>query len=73
MIRFHFPLLSAMGAFAEDTPRFMPEGTGAEAHPLIAAIKVVGMVATAIFVIVMVIKSIKVVKHDEDDRVDLPD
>ena len=73
MIRTALSLLSAASAFAEEAPRFMPEGTGPEAHPVIAAVKVVGMIATAIFVIVMAIKSIKVVKHDEDDRVDLPD
>ena len=53
-------------------PEFIPE-SGVEAHPIVAAVKIVGMLATAIFVIVMVIKSIKVIKHDEDDQVHLPD
>ncbi|WP_457594216.1 hypothetical protein [Hydrogenimonas sp.] len=36
-------------------------------------VKVVGMAATAIFVAVMIRKSVKVVKDKEDDRVHLPD
>ena len=60
-------------ALAEFEPKFMPENTGAEAHPIVATIKLLGMLFTAIFVIVMVIKAIKVVKHDEDDHVNLPD
>lgn len=39
----------------------------------IALIKIVGMVLTAIFVGVMVYKSIRVVKDKEDDKVQLPD
>lgn len=54
----------------EHGPKFMPEG---EPHPIIAAIKIIGMIATAIFVIVMVYRSIRVVKDDEDDHVHLPD
>ncbi|WP_456380968.1 hypothetical protein [Hydrogenimonas sp.] len=53
-------------------PEFVPH-SGASAHPFVAAVKIVGMIATAIFVVVMVVKSVKVVKHDEDDRVHLPD
>ena len=60
-------------ALAEFEPKFMPENSGAAAHPVVTAVKLLGMGATAIFVIVMVIKAIKVVKHDEDDSVDLPD
>ncbi len=66
------PLFATL-ALAEFEPKFMPENTGAAAHPVVTAIKLLGMGATAIFVIVMVIKAIKVVKHDEDDSVDLPD
>jgi len=36
-------------------------------------VKLTGMAATAIFVAVMIRKSIKVVKDKEDDRVHLPD
>jgi len=63
-------LAAATALFAE--PEFIPE-SGVEAHPFVAAVKILGMLATAIFVIVMVIKSIKVIKHDEDDQVHLPD
>ena len=63
------PLLAA----AAESPRFMPEGTGAAAHPVVTAIKLLGMAATAIFVIVMVAKSIRRIKEDEDDSVQLPD
>ncbi|WP_457597662.1 hypothetical protein [Hydrogenimonas sp.] len=73
MLRLWLTILPALAALAEETPRFMPEGSGPSAHPVVAAIKMVGMAATAIFVIYWVVKSIKVVKHDEDDRVDLPD
>ena len=73
-----FPKLFALGLtllplMAEQSPRFMPENTGAAAHPIVTAVKVIGMIATAIFVLVMVRKSINVVKNDEDDKVDLPD
>jgi heme/copper-type cytochrome/quinol oxidase subunit 2 len=53
-------------------PEFVPH-SGASAHPIVAAIKIVGMIATAVFVVVMVVRSVKVVKHDEDDSVHLPD
>jgi len=39
-----FTLLS-LAAYAEETPRFMPENTGAEAHPIVAAVKMIGMAA----------------------------
>jgi hypothetical protein len=39
----------------------------------IAWIKIIGMTLTAIFVGVMVYKSIRVVKDDENDKVHLPD
>jgi hypothetical protein len=67
-----FTLLS-WASYAEETPRFMPENTGAEAHPIVAAVKIVGMIATAAFVIVMVVKSVRSIKNEEDDRVELPD
>jgi len=54
----------------ENGPKFMPEGTS---HPIVSAVKIVGMIATAIFVVVMVYRSIRVVKEDEDDKVHLPD
>jgi len=54
-------------------PRFMPENTGAAAHPVVTALKLLGMAATAIFVIVMVVRSVKSIKNDEDDSVHLPD
>ncbi|WP_300361808.1 hypothetical protein [Hydrogenimonas sp.] len=53
-------------------PEFVPH-SGASAHPIVTAIKIVGMIATAVFVVVMVVRSVKVVKHDEDDSVHLPD
>ncbi|WP_353661895.1 hypothetical protein [Hydrogenimonas sp. SS33] len=64
--------LAALPLLAEEEPEFIPD-SGAAAHPIVAAIKLLGMAATAIFVIYWVVKSIKVVKHDEDDRVHLPD
>ncbi|WP_456451424.1 hypothetical protein [Hydrogenimonas sp.] len=66
-------LLTAALAFAEEAPRFMPENSGAAAHPVVTTIKLAGMAATAIFVVVMVAKSIKRIKNDEDDSVHLPD
>ncbi len=66
-------LLTAVAVLAEETPRFMPENTGAAAHPIVAIIKIFGMIATSVFVFIMVKRSINVVKHDEDDKVDLPD
>jgi len=73
-----FPKLSLffttlLPVLAEETPRFMPENTGATAHPVVAAVKILGMIATSIFVFIMVKRSIGVVKNDEDDKVDLPD
>ena len=65
------PFLFALGAMAAE-PEFVPE-SGAEAHPVVAAVKIVGMIATAIFVIVMAVKSVRVIKNDEDDQVHLPD
>ena len=65
--------LPAAAIMAEEGPRFMPDGSGATAHPIVTAIKLIGMAATAVFVVVMVIRSIRVVKHDENDKVDLPD
>ncbi|WP_456322606.1 hypothetical protein [Hydrogenimonas sp.] len=50
--------------------QFMPEK---ESHPIVAGIKIAGMIATAIFVGVMLYKSIRIVKDDEDDSVHLPD
>jgi hypothetical protein len=71
---YRFLALLTPWAFAlADEPRFMPEDTGAAAHPVVTAIKLLGMAATAIFVIVMVAKSIKSIKNDEDDSVHLPD
>ncbi len=64
-------LITAMTALSAE-PEFVPD-SGVEAHPIVAAVKILGMLATAIFVVVMVIKSIKVIKHDEDDHVHLPD
>ena len=49
---------------------FVPKG---ESHPIVAAMKIIGMIATVIFIVVMVYKSVRVVKDDEDDRVHLPD
>jgi len=66
-----FPLLPALVSHAAE-PAFVPE-SGASAHPIVAAIKLVGMALTAGFVIYWVVKSVRVVKHDEDDRVQLPD
>ncbi|WP_457595458.1 hypothetical protein [Hydrogenimonas sp.] len=39
----------------------------------IAWIKIIGMALTALFVGVMVYRSVRVVKEEEDDRVHLPD
>ncbi|WP_456403366.1 hypothetical protein [Hydrogenimonas sp.] len=36
-------------------------------------IKIIGMALTALFVGVMVYRSVRVVKEEEDDRVHLPD
>ena len=68
-----FLFFSSLAALlAKTEPEFVPH-SGASAHPIVAAIKIVGMIATAVFVIVMVVRSVKVVKHDEDDSVHLPD
>ena len=69
---FLFFWMTLLPLLAEEEPEFIPN-SGAAAHPVVAAIKLVGMAATAIFVIYWVVKSIKVVKHDEDDKVHLPD
>ena len=69
---FLFFWMTLLPLLAEEEPEFIPN-SGAAAHPIVAAIKLIGMAATAIFVIYWVVKSIKVVKHDEDDKVHLPD
>ena len=70
ILLFLLTLLPVVVTAAE--PEFVPH-SGASAHPVVAAVKIIGMVATAVFVIVMVVRSVKVVKHDEDDSVHLPD
>ncbi|WP_300365379.1 hypothetical protein [Hydrogenimonas sp.] len=59
-------LVSALSAATE----FVPKG---ESHPIVLAVKIIGMAATLLFVIVMVVKSVRIVKDDEDDHVQLPD
>ncbi|WP_201352502.1 hypothetical protein [Hydrogenimonas urashimensis] len=65
-------VFSLLISWAAAEPVFVPQ-SGAQAHPIVAAVKIAGMTATAVFVIYWVIKSIKVIKHDEDDHVHLPD
>ncbi len=52
-------------------PRFLPNE--ADHHPIVTTIKLLGMIATVVFVLVMTKKVIKRIQSDEDDSVHLPD